>query len=314
MGSTKFPPVVFLMGPTASGKTDLAVRMVERYPFDIISVDSAMIYRGMDIGTAKPDANVRRQAPHRLIDICDPAEAYSAARFRRDALHEIAAIHAAGRVPLLVGGTMLYFKALQHGLAALPEADSEIRRRLHERLQAEGLPELYTELQRVDPDSARRIHANDPQRILRALEIFTAAGEPMSSIIARSEGDRLPYSILKLALLPGDRKILHDRIGERFHRMLDSGFVNEVRSLHRRDDLNLNKSSMRTVGYRQIWQYLDGSITYDALIERGIVATRQLAKRQLTWLRADTELRGFDCVNLDVNAVWRIIDGFLQIY
>lgn len=302
------------MGPTASGKTDLAVQLVGRYPFDIISVDSAMVYRGMDIGTAKPDASIRAQAPHRLVDICDPAEAYSAARFRRDALVEIAAIHGAGRIPLLVGGTMLYFRALQYGLSALPEADSEIRRRLHDRLQADGLPELYAELQQVDPDSARRIHANDPQRILRALEIFMAAGEPMSAIIARSGGEGLPHGILKLALLPGDRKVLHDRIERRFHRMLDSGFVNEVRSLHRRDDLNLNKPSMRTVGYRQIWQYLDGSITYDAMIERGIVATRQLAKRQLTWLRADTEQHAFDCVNLDVNGVWRVIDSFLQDY
>lgn len=302
------------MGPTASGKTDLAVQLVERYPFDIISVDSAMVYRDMDIGTAKPDPNVRAQAPHRLIDICDPAEAYSAARFRRDALVEIAAIHAVGRIPLLVGGTMLYFRALQYGLSALPEADSEIRRRLHDRLRVDGLPELYAELQQVDPDSAQRIHANDPQRVLRALEIFMAAGEPMSSIIARSGGDRLPYDILKLALLPDDRKILHDRIERRFHRMLDSGFVNEVRSLHRRDDLNLDKPSMRTVGYRQIWQYLDGGITYNAMIERGIVATRQLAKRQLTWLRADKELRAFDCLNLDVNGVWRVIDSFLQDY
>lgn len=302
------------MGPTASGKTDLAVQLAGPYPFDIISVDSAMVYRGMDIGTAKPDASVRERTPHRLIDICDPAEAYSAARFRRDALAEIAGIHATGRVPLLVGGTMLYFRALEYGLSALPEADAEIRRRLHDRLQADGLPALYAELQQVDPDSAQRIHANDPQRVLRALEIFMAAGEPMSSIIARSGGERLPYGILKLALLPDDRKILHDRIESRFHRMLDSGFVNEVRSLHRRDDLNLYKPSMRTVGYRQIWQYLDGGITYDVMIERGIVATRQLAKRQLTWLRADTQLRAFDCVNLNMSGVWRVIDGFLQDY
>lgn len=302
------------MGPTASGKTELAVKLVERFPFDIISVDSAMVYRGMDIGTAKPDCGILRQAPHRLIDICDPAEAYSAARFRQDALREIAVIHAAGRMPLLVGGTMLYFKALQHGLAELPEADPAIRRRLQNRLDAEGLPALYGELRRVDPDSARRIHANDPQRILRALEVYMAAGEPMSKILARSEGDTMPWNVLKLALLPDDRKILHERIGQRFRKMLDAGFVNEVRSLYRRDDLNLNKSSMRTVGYRQIWQHLDGSITYDVMVEKGIVATRQLAKRQLTWLRADDELHGLDCVKLDMNKVQRIIGGFLQDY
>lgn len=302
------------MGPTASGKTDLALSLVERFPFDIISVDSAMIYRGMDIGTAKPDQNTLRRAPHRLIDICDPADAYSAARFRQDALREINAIHAAGRIPLLVGGTMLYFKALQHGLAALPGADPAIRRQLQSRLEVEGLPSLHGELQQVDPDSAQRIHANDPQRTLRALEVYMVAGEPMSSILARSEDDYMPWSVLKIALLPDDRKILHERIGQRFHKMLDAGFVNEVRSLHRRDDLNLSNSSMRTVGYRQIWQHLDGMITYDDMVEKGIIATRQLAKRQLTWLRADTELHCLDCVNLDVNKVWRIVGGFLQDY
>lgn len=302
------------MGPTASGKTDLAVRLVDRFPFDIISVDSAMIYRGMDIGTAKPAREVLLHVSHRLIDICDPAEVYSAARFREDALREMTAIHAKGRIPLLVGGTMLYFKALQHGLSALPEADSEIRRHLQNRLETEGLPGLYGELQRVDAPSAQRIHANDPQRILRALEVFMATGEPMSSIIARSGGDHMPFSVLKLALLPDDRKILHERIGQRFHKMLDAGFVNEVQALRQRDDLNLDKPSMRTVGYRQMWQYLDGSFTYDVMVERSIIATRQLAKRQLTWLRADAALYGLDCINLDMNEVWRVTDDFLQDY
>jgi tRNA dimethylallyltransferase len=300
------------MGPTAAGKTELALNLVERFPFDIVSVDSAMVYRGMDIGTAKPDSGILRRAPHRLIDICDPAASYSAARFRQDALREIAAIHAAGRVPLLVGGTMLYFRALQHGLAALPEADAVIRRQLQKRLEMEGLASLYGELQRVDSLAAQRIHANDPQRTLRALEVFMVTGEPMSSIIARSRDNGLPFSVLKLALVPADRKILQNRIGERFLKMLDDGFVNEVRTLRQRDDLNLNNSSIRTVGYRQIWQYLDGSINYEAMVERGIVATRQLAKRQLTWLRSDTGLHGFDCINLDINQVLRTISGFLQ--
>jgi tRNA dimethylallyltransferase len=300
------------MGPTAAGKTELALNLVERFPFDIISVDSAMVYRSMNIGTAKPDSDILRRAPHRLIDICDPAASYSAARFREDALKEIAAIHAAGRIPLLVGGTMLYFRALQHGLAALPEADAAIRRQLQQRLETEGLASLYGELQRVDSLASQRIHANDPQRILRALEVFMVAGEPMSSIVARSQGDAMPFRVLKLALVPGDRKILQNRIGERFNKMLDAGFVNEVLTLRQRDDLNLNMSSMRTVGYRQIWQYLDGSINYEAMVERGIVATRQLAKRQLTWLRADTRLHGFDCINLDISRVLQTIGGFLQ--
>jgi tRNA dimethylallyltransferase len=300
------------MGPTAAGKTELALNLLEHFPFDIVSVDSAMVYRGMNIGTAKPDSGILRRAPHRLIDICDPAASYSAARFRQDALREIAAIHAAGRIPLLVGGTMLYFRALQHGLAALPKADAIIRRQLQQRLETEGLAALYGELQRVDKLAAQRIHANDPQRILRALEVFTVAGEPMSSIVARSAGDQMPFSALKLALVPDDRKILQNRIGERFHKMLDAGFVNEVRTLHRRDDLNSDKSSMRTVGYRQIWQYLDGNITYEAMVERGIVATRQLAKRQLTWLRSDSGLHGFDCINLDMPRVLRTIGGFLR--
>jgi tRNA dimethylallyltransferase len=302
------------MGPTAAGKTELALGLVERFPLDIVSVDSAMIYRELDIGTAKPGCAVLERVPHRLIDICDPAEAYSAARFRTDALREITAIHARGRVPLLVGGTMLYFKALQHGLAELPQADADIRRHLQNRQAAAGLPALYTELQRVDGASARRIHANDPQRILRALEVFMVSGEPMSAILARSGGNRMPFSVLKLALLPGDRKILHEGIGRRFRDMLNAGFVNEVRSLRRRNDLNLDRPSMRTVGYRQIWRYLDGDITYDDMVERGIIATRQLAKRQLTWLRSDTGIHGFDCVNLDMNEVWRLVGGFLQDY
>ncbi|HEX5056351.1 MAG TPA: tRNA (adenosine(37)-N6)-dimethylallyltransferase MiaA [Gammaproteobacteria bacterium] len=302
------------MGPTASGKTDLALKLAQRFPFDIISVDSAMIYRGMDIGTAKPDRHILRQAPHRLIDICDPAESYSAARFSEDARREITAIHAAGRIPLLVGGTMLYFRALQHGLAALPEADPEIRLQLQKRLQAEGLPVLYEELQKVDAASAQRIHANDPQRILRALEVFAAAGEPMSRILARSENRTMPWSVFKFALFPDDRKLLHERIEQRFYQMLDAGFVNEVRSLHGRDDLNLDKPSMRTVGYRQIWRHLDGSISYEAMVERGIVATRQLAKRQLTWLRAETGLHSLASINLDLNEVLRTISGFLQDY
>ncbi|HEY3487577.1 MAG TPA: tRNA (adenosine(37)-N6)-dimethylallyltransferase MiaA [Gammaproteobacteria bacterium] len=300
------------MGPTAAGKTDLALTLVERFPFEIISVDSALIYRGMDIGTAKPEAAVLQRVPHRLIDICDPAETYSAARFRDDAFCEIAAIRAKGKIPLLVGGTMLYFRALQHGLSPLPAADPAIRQQLQHRLATTGLTPLYKELQSVDAVSARRIHANDPQRILRALEVFMAAGEPMSSIIARNAGGDTPFTVLKLALIPDDRKVLHERISQRFYRMLDAGLVNEVEALHRRKDLDPDKPAMRTVGYRQVWQYLDGAITYDVMVERGIIATRQLAKRQLTWLRADHELQIFDCISLNMQEVARIIDGFLQ--
>ncbi|MES9969822.1 MAG: tRNA (adenosine(37)-N6)-dimethylallyltransferase MiaA [Candidatus Thiodiazotropha sp.] len=280
------PPAIFLMGPTASGKTELAVQLVERLPLEIISVDSALVYRGMDIGTAKPDQATLQIAPHRLIDIRDPSENYSAAAFREDALAEMAAITRAGRVPLLVGGTMLYFKALEEGLSDLPEADPGIRARLDRELQSLGLHELHQRLTQLDPAAGRRIHANDPQRILRALEVIEISGKTLTELQQGSVGHRLPYRVLKLVRAPRERTQLHARIERRFLEMLEQGFEQEVRSLMERSDLSPAMPSMRAVGYRQMLGFLLGELSRDEMIERGIIATRQLAKRQFTWLRS----------------------------
>ncbi len=281
------PPVLFLMGPTASGKTALAVELTQRWPFEIVSVDSALVYREMDIGTAKPDRETQRLAPHRLVDILDPAEAYSAGRFRADALREIAAIQTTGRIPLLVGGTMLYFRVLEQGLSELPSADPAIRARLLTELAEQGSAALHNRLAAVDPTAAARIHPHDPQRIQRALEVYELTGRPLTELCARPRDECLPFRIFKLILAPADRQILHQRIERRFLAMLEQGFVAEVERLRARGDLNLNKPSMRAVGYRQVWEYLDGLLDYPALIRQGIVVTRQFAKRQLTWLRAE---------------------------
>lgn len=278
-------PVIFLMGPTASGKTELAAHLVQCLPLDVISVDSAMVYRGMDIGTAKPNAAELARTPHRLIDVCDPAQAYSAAAFRRDALREIADIHSTGRIPLLTGGTMLYFQALEQGLSRLPEADPEVRARLAEQGERSGWAALHARLAEHDPESARRIHPNDAQRIQRALEVFEITGKPRSAWYACDGHAALPWPVIKLAIAPADRKVLHKRIETRFHSMLEAGFLPELEKLHSRPDLDLNKPALRAVGYRQLWHYLDGDWTYDEATQRGIFATRQLAKRQLTWLR-----------------------------
>lgn len=280
------PPAIFLMGPTASGKTALAIELVHHLPCEIISVDSALVYRGMDVGTAKPDAAELAQAPHRLIDICDPAEAYSAARFRQDALVEMAEISAAGRIPLLVGGTMLYFKALEYGLSRLPDADPEIRAELEREAAGAGWPKLHERLKRIDPAAAARIHPNDPQRIQRALEVYRLTGQPMSRLQRQTEGDALPYRLVKLARAPRERAVLHQRIAERFKHMLSRGFEAEVRQLLQRGDLRPEMPSMRSVGYRQMIRYLQGEWDRETMIERGIIATRQLAKRQFTWLRS----------------------------
>jgi tRNA dimethylallyltransferase len=284
------PLAILLMGPTASGKTDLAVELVARLPCDIVSVDSALVYRGMDIGTAKPDAATLAQAPHRLIDICDPAEAYSAARFRADALREMAQISAAGRVPLLVGGTMLYFRALQQGLAEMPEADPELRARLEDELQRHGLAALHARLARIDPVAAARIHPNDPQRTLRALEVWELTGEPLSRLQAVAARDALPYRLVKLARAPREREVLRTRIARRFTQMLEQGFEAEVQRLLERGDLSPELPSMRSVGYRQMLEYLSGAYDHASMVEKAVNATRQLAKRQMTWLRSETGL------------------------
>ena len=279
-------PAVLLMGPTASGKSALALALAGRFPAEIVSVDSAQVYRGMDIGTAKPDAVTRRRVPHHLIDVIDPTEAYSAARFRADALAAVAAIRARGRVPLLVGGTMLYFKALSEGLSALPPADPAIRARIDARAAREGWPALHAELERFDPASAARLERTDAQRIQRALEVFEATGTPLS----RLQGARAPGPglgpVVPVALLPPDRARLHAAIAERFDGMLAAGLVDELRALRRRHELGPHLPSMRCVGYRQAWAFLDGAIDAPALRATGIAATRQLAKRQFTWLRA----------------------------
>ena len=290
------------MGPTASGKTELAVALVERLPFEIISVDSAMVYRHMDIGTAKPDAAVLARAPHRLIDILDPAETYSAARFRADCLAEMEQIRARGRLPLLVGGTGLYFRALAEGLADLPGADPELRAELAERLAQDGSAGLHAELARVDPESAARIHPNDPQRLQRALEVYRLTGEPLSAWHARQAEVAVP--LRRLVLAP-PREVLGARIEQRFDAMLAAGFVDEVGALRARGDLHPELPSMRAVGYRQAWQFLDGELDEAAFRERAIAATRQYAKRQLTWFRREPAAHWVDPLNEDPLAAAR---------
>jgi tRNA dimethylallyltransferase len=284
------PPAIFLMGPTASGKTTVAVELVQRFPLEIISVDSALVYRGMDIGTAKPDTALLSVAPHRLINIRDPSESYSAAEFREDALAAMADITAQGRIPLLVGGTFLYFRALQHGLSDMPAADPEIRARLEAEAQRDGWESLHTRLAGIDPIAAARIHATDPQRIQRALEVYEISGLPISQFHAQGRSSDLPYRLLKLALVPDDRTLLHQRIESRFRSMLAAGLVDEVRRLYKRGDLAPELPAMRAVGYRQIGSYLAGKIGYDEMVEQAIVATRQYAKRQLTWLRGEADV------------------------
>lgn len=299
------------MGPTAAGKTDLALELARVLPCELISVDSALIYRGMDIGTAKPDKATLAEFPHALIDIRDPAEAYSAAEFRQDALQAMAAATARGRIPLLVGGTMMYFKALLEGLAAMPSADAGVRAELEARAQAEGWQALHDELRRVDPASAARIHPNDPQRLIRALEVFQLSGLSMSQHRERQQAEnagadasvagQFPYTVAQLAIAPADRGLLHQRIAQRFQLMLEQGFIDEVETLRQRSDLHPGLPSIRAVGYRQVWDYLEGNLSKAQMQERGIIATRQLAKRQFTWLRGWQDVHWLDtqaCDNL----------------
>jgi len=301
MPAPSLPPAVFLMGPTASGKTALAVSLVERFPLEIISVDSALVYRGMDIGTAKPDAATLARAPHHLLDIRDPTETYSAAAFCDDARRLMADIVARGRVPLLVGGTMLYFRALLQGLDDLPRADAALRKKLEAEAAARGWPALHAELEAVDPVTAARLAPNDSQRIGRALEIFRLTGKPMSALLDRAQSE-LPYHVLQLALIPSDRAVLHQRIAARFDAMLADGLIDEVQSLRQSYALTANLPAMRAVGYRQAWAYLDGEIDLGELREQGIAATRQLAKRQLTWLRSWPDAVALDCLAEDLEA------------
>jgi len=301
-------PVVCIMGPTAAGKTGLAVELVQRMPFEIVSVDSALVYRGMDIGTAKPDAATLRIAPHRLIDFLDPAEAYSAARFRTDCLREMEQIRTAGCLPLLVGGTMLYFRALQRGLSPMPGADQRVRARLEAQWQALGPEVMHTRLAAVDPQAAARIHRNDPQRVQRALEVYELSGRPLSAHFAERDSCARPVPLLKLAVVPRERGVLHERIGRRFAQMLELGFVAEVERLYRRGDLGPHLPAIRAVGYRQVWQHLAGELSYAQMCERAVIATRQYAKRQLTWLRGDPEVIWLDAEAPDLlDQVWNLL-------
>ena len=306
---SQLPPAIFLMGPTAAGKTDLAIELTKVLPCELISVDSALVYRGMDIGTAKPSKELLAEFPHRLIDILDPAEAYSAADFRRDALQAMAEITARGKIPLLVGGTMLYYKALVDGLADMPAADPEVRAQIEEEAARLGWQALHEQLAAIDPESAARIHPNDPQRLSRALEVYRVSGQSMTALRQRQSAQsteaaasglqQLPYTVANLAIAPANRQVLHRRIEQRFTLMLEQGFIDEVVALRERSDLHAGLPSIRAVGYRQVWDYLDGKLTSAEMRERGIIATRQLAKRQFTWLRSWTDLHWLDSLDCD---------------
>lgn len=294
------PPAIFFMGPTASGKTAATIALAQRFPVEIISVDSALVYRGMDIGTAKPDAETLRQAPHHLIDLITPLEQYSAAQFAKEALALMHAATEKGRIPVLVGGTMLYFNALQHGLSDLPAADPAIRAQIEAEANAVGWPAMHAQLASIDPSVAAKIHATDSQRIERALEVYRISGQPMSVLRAQSEKVSLPFDILKIALMPSDRSVLHQRIADRFQLMLKQGFIDEVQGLLRTyPQLTVDTPSMRCVGYRQALQHLNGEIDLATLAEHGVYATRQLAKRQLTWLRGMDDVEVLDCLSRD---------------
>jgi tRNA dimethylallyltransferase len=297
---TKLPPAIFLMGPTASGKTGVAVELAQHLPVELISVDSALVFRDMDIGTAKPDAATLARAPHHLIDIISPTEAYSAAAFRHDALRLMADITARGKIPLLVGGTMLYFKALREGLSELPQANPEVRAELDAIIAQHGIEHLHAELAKVDAETAARLAPADTQRIQRAMEIYRITGSPMSQLLKQQTRHELPYDVTSIALVPSERSVLHQRIATRFQQMLKDGLIDELRGLRDKYPLHPDMTSMRCVGYRQAWQYMDGEINEGQLMEAGIAATRQLAKRQLTWLRSMPDNIELDCLASDL--------------
>ncbi len=297
-----FPPAIFLMGPTASGKTGVAVELLQTLPAELISVDSALVYRDMNIGTAKPDANTLKIAPHHLIDIINPTESYSAATFRNDALRLMADITARGKIPLLVGGTMLYFRALQNGLSDLPVADPAVRAELDIMIADHGITKLHEQLANVDAETAARLAPNDTQRIQRAMEVYLLTGTPLSELLKKKSDSTLPYRVTNIALIPSDRAVLHQRIATRFEQMMQQGLVAEVRGLREKYELHPDLPSMRCVGYRQAWQFLDSEISEAQLVETGLAATRQLAKRQLTWLRSTPDKIELDCLSKNLTA------------
>ncbi|SNR72026.1 tRNA dimethylallyltransferase [Methylobacillus rhizosphaerae] len=311
--SNPLPLAIFLMGPTASGKTGLAVELVQSLPLEIISVDSALVYRDMNIGTAKPEPEILQRAPHHLIDVIDPLQAYSAAQFRADALCLMAEITARGKVPLLVGGTMLYFRALQQGLSGLPEADAGIRAALDKEAEQIGWPAMHAKLAAIDPETAARLQPADSQRIQRALEVYRLTGQTMAALHQQQSLETLPYQLLKIALQPSERAVLHARIAERFIAMMQGGLLEEVQGLLKKyPDLHPDMTSMRCVGYRQTLEYIAGNIDADEWREQGIAATRQLAKRQLTWLRGMDDTMMLDCLSESLYAqAGRMIEEFL---
>lgn len=314
MADKPLPPALLLLGPTASGKTDLAVQLADHYPIDLISVDSALVFKDMNIGTAKPDVETLRRHPHALVDVITPEESYSAARFRDDALSAMAASRARGRIPLLVGGTMLYVKALLEGLADLPQANPEIRAEIDARAKQQGWPALHEELMRRDPATAARLAPNDSQRVQRALEICLISGRPASALYAEQQQQAAPpYRFLALALLPSDRAWLHERIARRFKHMVQQGFLEEVEMLRAKYTLNPEMPSMRCVGYRQAWDVLENTLAAKELEQRGIFATRQLAKRQITWLTNSITCETFDCLqNNNADQIGRRVGAFLE--
>ncbi|MCF6190410.1 MAG: tRNA (adenosine(37)-N6)-dimethylallyltransferase MiaA [Cocleimonas sp.] len=305
------PPAIFIIGPTASGKTGLAMKLMAHFSIELISVDSALIYKDMDIGTAKPTADELVKSPHRLINFLDPSESYSAADFRKDALLEMQKITEKGKIPVLVGGTMLYYRALENGLAVLPEADPEVRKKLSAEADEKGWDFLHQRLVEVDPVAGKRIHPNDKQRIQRALEVYELSGKPLTELHKEAQLDALPYRLIKIALIP-EREWIRDLAEKRFEMMMEQGFLDEVKALYAREDLHADLPSMRCVGYRQAWQYLDGKLDADEMKERAVIATRQLAKRQMTWMRSEPNIIKFDAKNYALDDVVDSIQAFLD--
>ncbi len=309
------PPAIFIIGPTASGKTGLAIKLMKHFPIDIISVDSALVYKDMDIGTAKPTADELLVTPHRLISFLDPSKAYSAADFRRDALREMAEITAAGNIPVLVGGTMLYYRALEYGLAILPEADHKLRERLTAEAEQIGWDGMHQKLSDIDPASGKRLHPNDKQRIQRALEVFELTGKSLTQHQIEHQQDKenaLPYRLLKIALIPEEREWIRELADTRFRKMLEDDFIDEMKALHTREDLHADLPAIRCVGYRQAWQFLEGELDYEEMIERAVIATRQLAKRQMTWMRSEKNITPYGAKTYSLEIVITGIQRFID--